>query len=138
MGKFSNLAITLNKYFNNFLPSYLENSVPSSISIFNETTQKWEEKEVLFPYGTYSLSYNDDFEDNLIQFRIWSKSTSLLEAAKFSDLIAEDLGPEGRILKCEDRGSIYIKAGSPFQQFISSDDITIKSIYINLEIQYLY
>lgn len=121
MGKFTNLSKTLYNYFNNFLPAYIENAVPP---------------ETEFPYCTYTVSYDNNFEDNLIQLRIWTKSTSMVQVAEFSDLVEEDIG-NGKRINCVDGGQLWLKAGTPFQQYISDDDITIKSVYINIIMNYL-
>lgn len=121
MGKFTNISKTLYSYFSQFGSAYIENSVPVGTP---------------FPYITYSLSYDDNFEDNLIQARIWSKSTSMVQVATIADTIATDIG-KGKTINCSEGGTMWLKTGSPFQQFISDDDITIKSIYINIITNYL-
>ena len=121
MGKFTNIATTLYSYFNSFLPSYLEGTVPENAS---------------FPYGVYSLSYDDNYEDNIISYRIWTQSSSLVQVATFSDAVAEDIG-FGKIINCKEGGTIWLKAGSPFQQFVADEDATIKTVYMNIIINYL-
>lgn len=119
MGKFSNISKTLYSYFNSFLPSFLEEKVPI---------------DTKYPYGTYSLSFDDNFDDNLIQFRIYSKSTSMAEVAKYADMVAENIG-KGVLIECSEGGKLWIKAGSPFQQFMPEENIN--SVYINIIINYL-
>ena len=121
MGKFSNVMGTLYSYFNGFLPAYIENQVPEGAT---------------FPYITYSIAFENEFEDNLIQARIWTKENSTTDLRKYSDLIADDIG-YGKIVNCKEGGNLWLKAGSPFMQFVSDEDITIKSNYINIITNFL-
>ena len=117
MGDFTDLAKLLYGYFNSFLPSYLENSVPENTS---------------FPYATYTLSYDADFEENLIQFRVFTQSSSMTQVAEFCDRVSKDIG-SGKVID----NKLWIYKGSPFQQFTPEDDIKIKSVYMNIIIRYL-
>lgn len=121
MGKFSNVMGTLYDYFNQFLPSYIENQVP---------------EEAVFPYLTYTVSCDEIFNDNLIQARIWTKGNSTSDLRKYSDLIAENIG-NGTLFDCKEGGTLWIKQGSPFMQIVTDEDITIKSVFINLETNFL-
>lgn len=121
MGKFTNVMGTLYDYFNQFLPAYIENQVPS---------------DAKYPYITYTVSYANEFEDNLIQCRIWTKSDTTFEVRKYADQIAENVG-NGVLFKCREGGTLWVKSGSPFIQFITDEDITIKSAYINLNTNFL-
>lgn len=121
MGKFTNVMGTLYDYFNQFLPAYIENQVPSDAE---------------YPYITYTVSYANEFEDNLIQCRIWTKSDTTFEVRKYADQIAENVG-NGVLFKCREGGKMWVKAGTPFIQFITDEDITIKSAYINLNTNFL-
>ena len=121
MGKFTNVMGTLYDYFNQFLPAYIENQVPSDAE---------------YPYITYTVSYANEFEDNLIQCRIWTKSDTTFEVRKYADQIAENVG-NGVLFKCREGGTLWVKSGSPFIQFITDEDITIKSAYINLNTNFL-
>ena len=121
MGKFSNVMGTLYSYFNQFLPAYIENQVP---------------EDAKMPYITYTVSFADEFEDNLIQCRIWTKSDSTADIRKYSDMIADNIG-NGVLYKCKEGGKLWIKAGSPFMQVVSDEDETIKTVYINLITNFL-
>lgn len=117
MGKFTNLSKTLYSYFNGFGASaFLENTVPVGTP---------------FPYITYTLSYQDEYEDNLVQARLWTKSSSMIQVADLTDKIETNIG-NGITIKGADGGTIWLKKGSPFAQFITDDDITLKIVYINI------
>lgn len=116
MGKFSNLAKSIYSFFSPIAPAFLENSVPSGTP---------------FPYITYSLNSEDWFKEGLIQVRIWTKSSSLIQVADLTDKL-EDIIGNGITVKLVGGGTIYIYKGSPFAQFVSDDDISIKTVYINL------
>ena len=126
MGKFSNVMGTLYNYFNQFLPAYIEGQIPDKV----------DGKKVEPPYITYSVSYANEYEDNLIQCRIWTKSDTTFEVRKYADMIADNVG-NGTLFKCKEGGQVWIKTGSPFMQIVPDEDETIKSVYINLITNFL-
>ena len=121
MGKFSNTMGTLYNYFNQFLPAYIENQVP---------------QDAKYPYITYTVSFENEFKDNLIQCRIWTKSDNTSLLRKYTDMIADNVG-NGTLYDCKEGGRVWIKTGSPFMQIVPDEDETIKSVYINLITNFL-
>lgn len=116
MASFKNQAKVINSFLNKITTAFLENSVPTGTP---------------YPYITYSLSSEDFGEEGLIQVRIWTKSTSVLQVADLTDKLEELIGHEGITLNLED-GNIWLYKGSPFAQFVTDEDINIKSVYIVL------
>lgn len=114
MGRFTDIAKTLNVYFNQFGAAYLENNVPG-----NATR----------PYITYSLSDTDEFEDGLMQVKVYDNSTSILKVSEITDNIGESLG-YGVLVPAE-KGNIYLRKGSPYAQYINEDNTEL-SVYINI------
>lgn len=121
MGKYTNLSKTLYKFFSQFGNAYVENSVPSGAT---------------FPYITYTVAYDEEYEDTLLQARIWTKGTSFTEVAALADKIGEAIGT-GVKFEGVEGGIMWLHQGSPFQQNISNEDETIKSVYINIVQKYL-
>lgn len=121
MGKFSNVMGTLYNYFNQFLPAYIENQVP---------------QDAKYPYITYTVAFENEFKDNLIQCRIWTKSDNTSLLRKYTDMIADNVG-NGTLYDCKEGGRVWIKTGSPFMQIVPDEDETIKSVYINLITNFL-
>lgn len=116
MGKLSNISNTLYDYFNEFgVNGFLEKAPPNTP----------------FPYLTYTLSYSENYADNLIQVRIWDKSSSVVKVVELADDIGDNIG-DGRTIKGLEGGTLWLKKGEPFAQFVPEEDITIKSIYLNI------
>ena len=123
MGNFTNLTKTLYSYFNSFgVSAYLDNSAPTGAT---------------FPYITYTLNYEDGYIDNLIQVRIWTKSTSLVQLTTLVDKIGDNVN-NGITINGADGGTIWIKKGSPFAQFIPEEDLTLKVAYLTLTTNILF
>lgn len=116
MGKFSDLATGIYDLLNPIAPAYLEGLVLPGTP---------------YPYITYTLNNEDMFQEGLIQVRIWTKSKFLIQVAELTDELEEIIG-NGVTIKLSGGGSIYFYKGSPFAQFVSDDDISIKTVYINL------
>lgn len=110
----------LHTYFSHFGNAFLENSVPSGVK---------------FPYLTYNVPVSKTFEPQLVQVRIWDRSTSFLTVNTLSDKIAYDIG-YGKLIPCEDGNMIWLYAGDPFQTPVSDeDDVTLKCVNMNIIIQ---
>ena len=123
MGNFTNLSKTLYNYFNSFgVPAYLEYNIPVGAT---------------FPYISYTLSYEDGYIDNLIQARIWTKSSGLTQLATLADKIGDNIG-NGITVNGADGGTVWIKKGSPFVQFVPDDDTTLKVAYLTLTTNILF
>lgn len=113
---FTELAKSYYNLFNSFgITGYLEGSVPTGAS---------------FPYLTYNLSNVSNFEENLIQVKLYSKSSSLVEISSIIDRIENYIG-EG--VKFDfDNNIIWLYKGSPFAQLVNDEDSSIKSALINI------
>lgn len=109
-------------WFNEFMPFYPASSVPD---------------DVIFPYGTYTLStaaFGDDPVSLTVQmwFRTESEAVPNQKAQELSDRI----GMSGTLVPC-DGGMIWLKRGSPFS--INSADATdsaVKLRQINITAEY--
>lgn len=122
MGKFSQISRTIFAYFNQLGYSvYMEGVVP---------------KGSQFPYVTIAYESNSTMgESNILQGRIWTKSTSRKEVNEISDKLYNLIG-EGVKLEIEDyNGYIVFYKGSPFIQPIVEEDLTLQVNYFNLEMQ---
>lgn len=120
MPKMENIAKTFYSFFNSIMPSYLENYVPVN-------TQ--------FPYLTYQLITTNKFETEMIQIRIFSQSSSLVEITKYMTLLNETISEGLNIPILEEKHHITFYMGNPPSQLIADEDPNIKSALINLEIQ---
>lgn len=112
MEKFTEYSKALYSYFNSIMPSFLEGNVPQG-------TQ--------FPYLTYNLSYTPNYDDTLIQFSVWDKSTSLKTVASKLDLLGEDIS-NGKVVFTSN-GSIQLYKGSPFGEMLQDEEPNIKRLY---------
>lgn len=112
--KFTEVAKTLNSYFNQFGNAYLENNVP---------------KDAKRPYITYSLSVTEELEDGLLQVKIYDNSKSIVKVSEITDKISDSIGYG--ILEQAETGNIYLRKGSPFAQYINEDNTEL-SVYINI------
>lgn len=114
----------LNNWFNQFgIPFYLETNVPS-------------ENEIEYPYGTYQSVIGNWTDEASIAVRVYDRSNKEIRINKFVDSLAEQL-KHGTMVLC-DEGAMHLTAGSPFCQAITDkEDRTIRSRYINVNIEYL-
>lgn len=112
MEKFTEYSKALYSYFNSIMPAFLEGNVPQG-------TQ--------FPYLTYNLSYTPNYDDTLIQFSIWDKSTSLKTVASKLDLLSNDID-SGKVVFTSN-GSIQLYKGSPFGEMLQDEELNIKRLY---------
>lgn len=118
--KSKDLAKLLYSYFNQITTSYLEGLVPSNAK---------------FPYLTYTYSFTE-FETNIIQIKIYDKSQSVNGVLDIADKISESI-KYGKVLKTEGGESVWFKKGNPFAQIVNDEDPSVRSVYVNLEINYL-
>lgn len=119
MENMKRLAQTFYNFFNSVVPSFLENNVPTGTS---------------YPYLTYNLTDSTAFQDNVMQVKIYDKSTSFLSTINLADQIGDAIG-EGIKHNVIGGGYVYMRKGNPFAQTIQDDDATIKTIYINIIVQ---
>lgn len=117
MGRYTDIAKTLNSYFNKFCPSYAKGVIP---------------KDKQKPYLTYTVSDTAEFEDNIIQVMVYGKGKSLLEVSEIVDKIEIDL-KNGITISAigSSFSTIYLRKGSPFAQHLN-DDSTGMAVYINI------
>ncbi len=115
----------LYQWFNNLgIPFYVDTNIP-------------DEKEIQYPYGTYQNVIDAWSNGVSITVRLYYRSTSEVEINKMADKIESLLKNGGQRVLC-DEGMMWITKGSPFCQAISdATDTTIKSRYINVNIEYL-
>lgn len=115
----------LYQWFNSFgIPFYVDTNVPS-------------ENEITYPYGTYQNVVGMWANTVSITVRLYYRSTSEVEINKMADKIGDVIKNGGKTISCDD-GMMWVTKGTPFCQAIYDDtDTTIKSRYINLNIEYL-
>lgn len=118
MDNMSDIASTFYQYFNTINQAYLEGLVPG---------------EAKLPYMTYSLSYSAEYEDDLIQVKVYDSGTSLKRISDITNKLSNDIG-FGKTLKTKN-GTLWLKKGEPFAQFIRLENEV--AIYINLITNYL-
>ena len=110
------LAEGYNKFFNTFLPAYIIDSVPHDAQL---------------PYLTYTYQYEADYVDAPLQVRLWSKSTSFSEVLTIAEQIKGEI-QNGILYKIDDDSTVWIKPGTPFMQIVPDEDLSIKTVYLNL------
>lgn len=113
----------IQRFFNQFLPAYEENTVPD-----------WAE----MPYITYNLATGDILSgENPLSCSLWYKDNSWITINEKTREISEKIGLGGITLKC-DEGVIWLKKGTPFAQSMGdANDDTIRRKYINLTAEFL-
>jgi hypothetical protein len=113
----------IQRFFNQFLPAYEENTVPD-----------WAE----MPYITYNLVTGDILSgENRLSFSLWYKANSWTAINEKTREIGNIIGLGGTTLKC-DGGVIWLKKGTPFAQSMGdADNDTIRRKYINITAEYL-
>ena len=112
MGNFTEYSKMLYSYLNSIMPSYLEGNV---------------DEKAQFPYLTYNLSYTPDYDNALIQFSIWDKSTSFKTVGSKLDKLGDDIG-NGKVV-FGSNGSIQLYKGSPFGEVLQDEEPNIKRLY---------
>jgi hypothetical protein len=112
----------LNNFWNSFgIPAYDENSVPD---------------EAALPYITYSVGIDEFNRPVSLSASIWYRTTSWVEITNKQNQISETIGLGGVMIPYN-TGSIWIKKGSPFSQRISSEDNSIRRIFMNIEAEFI-
>lgn len=112
-------------FWNDFLPAYEENSVPTG------------DDAPKFPYLTYSYG-SDDFDNTVpLTVSLWYRGSSWIACNNKTDEISSALANGGVFLPF-DGGKIWIKKGTPFAQNMGDEnDDLIKRKYINLDVEFL-
>lgn len=117
------IEAVVQRFFNQFLPAYEENTVPD-----------WAE----MPYITYNLITGDILSgENPLSCSLWYKDDSWIAINTKTREIGDYIGLGGVTLKC-DNGIVWIKKGTPFAQSMgdASDDL-IRRKYINLTAEFI-
>lgn len=119
MNKFSDIARTLFSFFNQFgVKAYPQNGVPEGTP---------------FPYITYSVEEQDNWESGILQVLVYSKSNSYTEVTTIADKIMDQVS-SGIKVPIANSGMFYMTKGSPFCQLINAtDEVYNKSVLINIE-----
>lgn len=89
-----------------------------------------------FPRITYEVTVNEFGVPTTIYGSIWDKSTGWGRVTGIAHEIDSRLSQGGQTIQ-SDRGIIWLKKGTPFQQRMSDPDDTIRRILVNIEIEYL-
>jgi hypothetical protein len=115
-------AASIYSFWEKFLTSYEENSVPDDAE---------------FPYITYQFIEDSFGIDLQMTASLWYRSSSWVNINKMTDLISNHIGRGGIFLPC-DGGKIWIRRGIPFAQNMGdeSDDL-IKRKYLNVTVEFL-
>lgn len=115
----------LYSWFNSFgIPFYVDTNVPN-------------QNDITYPYGTYQNVVDAWSNSVSITVRLYYRSTSEVEINKMADKFSTALKNGGARITCDD-GMMWVTQGNPFCQAIEDDtDTTIKSRYINMNIEYL-
>lgn len=125
MGNILTYKQSIYDFLSEFASSYDENQVPTNNQGLNN------DLKVNFPYITY-LPYIESWEnDGLLQVYIYDKSNNTRKISEIARKIEEKV-KEGCIYN-----DIIIHKGSPFIQEIAQEDITIKCLFMNLQINYV-
>lgn len=113
----------IQRFFNQFLPAYEENTVP-----------EW----AVMPYITYNLVVGDFLSgENSLVCSVWYRDDKWITINEKTREIGKKIGLGGITLKC-DNGIIWLKKGSPFAQSMGdADNDMIRRKYINLTAEYI-
>ena len=115
-------AAAIYTFWNRFLTSYEENSVP------NDAT---------FPYITYQLVTDSFGNEVQTTASIWYRGSSWVEINAKAEEISKAIGRGGVFLDC-DGGKIWLERGTPFAQNMGdTTDNLIKRKYLNLTAEFL-
>ncbi len=118
---FINFTKTIHDFFNEFAPSFFESDVP---------------RDVVGMYGTYNLTTPAKYEDTILNYNLYDLNTSLVNILTRADEISAKIG-DGIVIPCNGGGTLWIKKGDPFQQVVKTEDGQIKSVYMNIVVNYL-
>lgn len=113
--------MAIQRFWSSFgVPAYDENTVP---------------EDAAFPRITYSVS-TDTFDRSVSMIAsIWSRSKSWVQVTEIKDLVEEELGRGGSLVKY-DGGTLWMKPGTPFAQRMGDTDDSIRRIVLNLEAEF--
>lgn len=118
------VAKALQAFYSGFgLRAFPEDSVPE---------KEEDGSELLPPYITYTVVQPRWDEFAVHQARVWTRSTSFVEAANRAEAIIDAIG-EGITIPVEG-GYITLDPGTPLVQMQPIDDPLYKVAYINLQL----
>lgn len=112
-------------FLNQFSTPYMSNQVPANNQNLNNSLF------VSYPYATYNLIVEDYRNKGLLQLRFYDKSDNIKTLVNIVDKLDNVVG-DGYIYN-----NIVLHKGSPFIQDIEQEDLTIKCLYVLLEIDFL-
>lgn len=119
--------MTIAKALNRFLSSF-------GIPAYEETDVFSGENAPDYPFITYT-SFLDEFEsENPVAFSIWMRTKSMTDINALARRILQEVGKGGKMIQV-DGGGIWIKAGHPFSQPVSSPDDDIRRLYCQLIVE---
>lgn len=110
----TNTATALYQFFSQFLPAYVEGSVPD---------------EAEMPYITYRLAEPNWNSEVQIYARVWYRSTSFAAICQTVDRIKEIAG--GGLTLTVNNQLVALIPDEIFSQFTPSDDPLIKMAYLS-------
>lgn len=112
-------------FLNQFATPYLSNQVPANNQNLNNNLI------VSYPYLTYNLLVEDYRNTGILQIRLYDKSDNIKTLVNIVDKL-DNVIDDGYIYN-----NIVLHKGSPFVQDIEQEDLTIKCLYILLDIDFL-
>lgn len=123
-------AEALYKFFASFsLVAYEADSVPNG------------DAAPEFPYITYSLATDSLGTEVPLSMNLWYRDkpghSALPDVVRKAEYIGRAIGYGGTLLKC-DGGTIWLKRGMPFVQYMGDpDDDLIRRAYINITTEFM-
>jgi len=106
----------IHSFLSQFTQVYLEGQAPSKPT---------------FPYITYTQLIENWRTTGIIQLRLWDNSNSTSKLYDIVEKLEDTMGDGFQI------ENLLIHQGSPFVQNIPQEDLTIKCLYIVLEVDFL-
>lgn len=108
------------------IPAYEQNSVPTG------------ENAPVFPYITYSVSIDSEWEQVALDASLWYRGTSWAACENMLEQVSRAFNDKQRcVLEC-DGGAIILRKGTPFANNMGDpDDNLIKRKVLNVEAIYI-
>lgn len=112
----------------NFLKQFAQPYDSMQVPINNQGLSSNENAQ--FPYLTYNMTIEDWDEDGVVQIMIYDRADSSSRVYDIASKLEENIGQ----MKMHD--NLVIRKGSPFAQEMAQDDIEIKCLFVNLQVNY--